>query len=1247
MRKTYLTLLLFLGFFINVMGQNVEKSINVEGKAAELKKLSASIKAQTLNNREKALKLAPTKGWIVNMVLPNGEIATLQGIDEGGMPIYYATDFNVRAAATIGTNKLWPEGSTGLNLNGSSSFMDGKIAVWDGGRVLSTHQELTGRITLEDNSASLSDHSTHVAGTMIASGVNSLAKGMSNGATVLKTWDYTDDQSEMSSAASNLLISNHSYGTIAGWRYNTSRAGTSTNPFWEWWGDPNISTYEDYNFGYYNSATQTWDQIAYYSPYYLIVKSSGNNRSYTGPEIGSPYWTHDAFGSWELVSARTAGSISNNDTYDNISTYGNAKNILTVGAVNPIPNGFKKVDNIVLSDFSSCGPTDDGRIKPDVVANGVDVYSCISTGDKYYETMSGTSMATPNASGSIFLLQELYHKLNDKFMLSSTLKGLVCHTADDAGNVGPDYQYGWGLINMEHAASVISNTENTNLIEEISLSSGTTETRNVIASGKGKLIATICWTDPAATPISYGTSMLNNRSPRLINDLDVRISDGTNTYMPWKLDVNSPSTAATKGDNTVDNIEQIVIDNPVPGKTYTISISHKNSLSSAPQVFSLIVSGIGGTATETSSATDSNDSRIDNVLFNTIDNNATSGCQSYQDFTNLTTSLNLGSTYPITITTGTCGAENNRAIKVFIDWNSNGTFESNELAATSSILNTSGDFTSNIQIPTTVNVGTFARMRIVLMETSDVNEIAATGNYSKGETQDYLVKFEAASVDLGINSFSMPNDQSYTSEDQIIELNLENFGTLHISDITFSAKVEEDGNVIANFSEVYDGSIKSLSNDVFRFKDSFATKPGFTYKITCTATVTGDSNESNNTIEKEFSIPALKEVTDASAIHCDGSSSVNLSANGDGTLFWYDAETNGNLIVTGNSASTNTIPSGNSYYVGLNNYSNSIGPDTKDSSPWSNGTYTQATAHPLITTYVPLIIKSARLYVGWPGKITFWIEEATTGAIVSTTTINVSATRNPASSVVGESNDLTDTGAEYQLNLAIPTPGDYRIRISYEDGATLYRNNAQTSNPYPYTISNIMSINTTSASGTPNAYYYWLYDMKVEGYGAPSALTEVTIQDKPTPTVDLGSDNTATESITLDAGNLGCSYLWSTNETTQTITVSHGGTYSVTVTNEWGCKASDSVVITFTDVNPEEVLPITVYPNPASNLFFVESDQEVLVDVYSLSGVKVIQKTTPSVKHSVDISNLSPSIYLVKVFYVNSDKYKLYKIVVK
>ena len=94
------------------------------------------------------------------------------------------------------------------------------------------------------------------------------------------------------------------------------------------------------------------------------------------------------------------------------------------------------------------GPTDDGRIKPDISAKGgkhVFLYWSIKRFSSYARNFSGTSMSAPNVSGSLLLLQQHYNDLNGEYMLASTLRALALHTADEAGFApGPDYRFGLG-----------------------------------------------------------------------------------------------------------------------------------------------------------------------------------------------------------------------------------------------------------------------------------------------------------------------------------------------------------------------------------------------------------------------------------------------------------------------------------------------------------------------------------------------------------------------------------------------------------------------------------------------------------------------------------------------------------------------------------------------------------------------------------------------------------------------------------
>lgn len=526
-----------------------------------LLQLSAEWQKISREKQADAISYARTTGLPVREEKADGTIIDLQFIEDG-VPFYYKTE-NINAAITTRTNLLWPGGSLGLNLDGTGYDALGE---WDGGAVRGTHQEFTNtgstRVTQMDGAGGYADHSTHVAGTMIAGGVVSNARGMGNNGT-LKAWEWNSDASEMAAAAADgLQISNHSYGYIRGWYYNG---------FWIWYGNPNISTQEDYLFGFYNSYSQQWDQIAYNAPYYLIVKSAGNDRL-EGPTNGD--YPQDGAP----------------DGYDCIGEVGVAKNILTVGAVYDVAE-YTGPGSVVMSSFSGWGPADDGRIKPDLVANGISLYSSLATNNSAYGSYSGTSMAAPNTSGTLALLQKHYQNTHSgASMRAATLKGLVIHTADEAGtSTGPDYEFGWGLLNAAAAAQKITeDAAGGNVIDELTLSNGGTYQRQVTSDGSQPLAVTLCWTDPPGTPPA---ASLDPVAPMLVNDLDIRLTMAGTTYYPWKLNRDNPSAAATNtGENNVDNIEKVFIASPAAGD-YTIVIDHDGTLAN-PQAYSIIISGI-------------------------------------------------------------------------------------------------------------------------------------------------------------------------------------------------------------------------------------------------------------------------------------------------------------------------------------------------------------------------------------------------------------------------------------------------------------------------------------------------------------------------------------------------------------------------------------------------------------------------------------------------------------------------------
>ncbi|MDL2228120.1 cadherin-like beta sandwich domain-containing protein, partial [Odoribacter sp. OttesenSCG-928-L07] len=279
------------------------------------------------------------------------------------------------------------------------------------------------------------------------------------------------------------------------------------------------------------------------------------------------------------------------DGFDCVSTMGVAKNILTVGAVNKVSN-YTGPSSVVMSSFSGWGPADDGRIKPDIVAAGVSLYSSGSNSDTHYSTKSGTSMSTPNTTGSLVLLLHYYEQIYETSMRSSTIKAIAIHTAEECGpNEGPDYMFGWGLLNVEKGANLINDNEEKNSINELTLNENQTFERYISVEEGEPLRATICWIDPPGT----ANNSLNNRTPVLVNDLDIKIVDESeNIYYPYKLSPYFPSAAATKNStNDVDNVEQVYIANPSAG-IYKIIVTHKGSLQGGSQDFSLITSYLPG-----------------------------------------------------------------------------------------------------------------------------------------------------------------------------------------------------------------------------------------------------------------------------------------------------------------------------------------------------------------------------------------------------------------------------------------------------------------------------------------------------------------------------------------------------------------------------------------------------------------------------------------------------------------------------
>jgi len=491
-------------------------------------------------------------GLPIDGIDESGRGYTLIGF-EGNLPVYNYTlnrEAAVSSAASFVRMNSDFDALFGPDIDGSGLWVN----VNDHGTIYDEHPEFslpddTSRIVLKEiNDSGVRTHMTHVAGTVAAHGYEERAMGMAP-----RTWIRALIQQSTAHVLNYGMQTNgQAERSVVG---NTSLGSPTDTP------------------GMYTANDRTFDQALWDTPYYLHFYAAGNEG--------------------------TGG-------FNTLTIYGKVcKNLITVGAVNDVARNADGTFSSggAIAYFSSRGPARDGRIKPDIVANGVGLYSTgTSTG---YSSMSGTSMASPNAAGSALLLVDYFTKrFPGQYPRASTVKALIINTTDDLGNPGPDYTYGWGLINTLRAAEIIKRQADHSasgvLVEDV-LNSKQIVTMPYRHDGSGPIRVTLCWTDVAgSTQRNY-----NDQSPRLVNNLHLRlVGPGGESYYPYVMpyvtgtdtvsafDASLYDATAVTGVNNTDNVIQVLIEEP-PAGDYTIEITHAgNSLSGQQQAYSLAVSGM-------------------------------------------------------------------------------------------------------------------------------------------------------------------------------------------------------------------------------------------------------------------------------------------------------------------------------------------------------------------------------------------------------------------------------------------------------------------------------------------------------------------------------------------------------------------------------------------------------------------------------------------------------------------------------
>lgn len=569
-----------------------------------------------------------------------GRRAALAG-ELNGEPIWVVPQ-NQIAAASISADELWPtnvapwpSSSTGLGLTGTNIL----LGMWEAvGAVRTTHAELQGRVLQADGASSLDTHATSVAGTMSAGGVllfsspatGRLMRGVAYQADV-DAYELTDFAAETFDATAGttnqpgLRLSNHSWGLLNSWRQQSFSYYQGTNLIsvtngWIWYGPLSTNYYEDPKFGMYSENVEQGYGCAQLDSFlstnaarHLIVYAAGNDR-FSGPQTAPSVYYVIVGSSLYIFNNPSADErdwrSGDGDTYgfDTMLAPGTAKNVLTAGSVQDVFHtvgsqtnwGYATNSTVTLSSFSACGPTDDGRIKPDIVAVGeanpaARTFPIITPGasaDNSVVGQQGTSFAAPGVTAGLGLAlqrrSQLFTNLTEEAdaLRGSTLKALAIHTADDIANPGPDYLTGWGLFNAASATLQIDldavDGRGTH-VKEFQLDVGQTNSWLVYLDGS-PFKATAAWSDLPGIPPT--NSPVDPTTPMLVNNIDLRVEteDGSQTFLPWVLnpDLTSKSEAArsanaTTGYDDRNNVEQVYIAAPTAG-VYRIVTVHAGGL---------------------------------------------------------------------------------------------------------------------------------------------------------------------------------------------------------------------------------------------------------------------------------------------------------------------------------------------------------------------------------------------------------------------------------------------------------------------------------------------------------------------------------------------------------------------------------------------------------------------------------------------------------------------------------------------
>lgn len=1008
-----------------------------------------------------------------------------------------------------------PENLLGRTLHRVNVLNDGlrnlkgegvNIGIWDENAVFG-HLDFTpiaGRLNIIEPGTP-SSHSTHCAGTIGGGGyINPKARGMAPKSSIF-SWNFSGNiavEAANGIPTYGLSVSSHSYGGTATCGLTGSGVAYSTT-----------SRNTDVNLNNF--------------PNHLHVHSSGNSQT-------------SCTGGWSTITG--SGKTSKNNIL--------VANITTTEA---------------LSGSSSCGPTADGRVKPEISAFGTGVLSTYP--NNAYGTISGTSMATPGVAGTAALLVQRFRQLNGNANpISSLIKNTLLNTAQDLGNVGPDYRFGYGRLNALSAVKILE--DNRYIVNSISNGNSADITVTVPATAI-RLQVMLTWNDPAGTA---------NANPALVNNLDLTVINGATTSLPWILDPANPGVPATKATDNVSNIEQVTIDFPAPG-TYTIRVAGA-SIAVGPQQYA-----VTWTVDEPSiemifpNGAESFNPGIAETI--TWDQKGITGNQTVEySLNNGTSWTTISNTVAANITrlswTPPAGANTSTALVRVTSGSLTDVSDANfSIQGIPTNFNTSATTCAAGELNFTWNAVATANQYDIL-RLNEVNgawevlasNIIATSYTATGLTPGATIWFSIIAKNSSTGAVS---ERSLAISRVISATGLAAIGSIDgnniicgaVNNITYTVPVIPGASsytwtvpgvaVIASGQGTNTISVNypagSSSGNVLVFATAGACQTSTaTLSISVSSTVVAVPVSGGNQTQSYCNPNPLPMLTASATVPAGFE------------VIWYEAATGGLIVPTPTLNSVGTV----TYYAASRNTSTACESNSRT---------------PVILTIVaaaaPTITANSATAFCTGGSVTLtatsgssyaWSNGATTPSIIVNTPGNYTVTVNQGGGCINTSAPTTVT-----VN-PLPT-----INITANSSTTFCQGNSVTltataGNSYTWSTGA-----TTPSIIVSNAGSYSVTVNQGNACINTSAPTLVTVNPLPSAVITAAGPTSFCEgnNVVLSASP-GSSYLWSNGAASQNITTSAAGNYSVTVTNTNGC--SNTSASTLVNVTPKPTVSLSAFP---------------------------------------------------------------------